>query len=547
MRKWFASLAVLGLAATAATAQTIPNAIANSLFQVSEDDNAAELAYKLFYPSAAGEAFNVDFNSDAAGMTVMGVAVELYISAGTGQIGTVAVCADNLALDASGRTPDLASPLASLTNPTGSPSAGGGFCSGFTTYDTPDVALGTGGVHGVVSFAVNDSNTWMCTDAWDSSGFNHTGARHSFWTTDSYATPSSYSFNKWNYMIRLSGPPATPGGGLFLVNGLTSGTMPGGGTISLQFWSSDGAAPTLYLMVLNAGGPLIAFLPVVLSTGNTNFVPNGIQQLGVITGTMPCSATGLTLTFGCFFSDNLDKKKNGKNKIKLSNFSSTTVTPSKICSPNVCFGIRDDGTMENGVFNPRIWYGFGSAAKTNDCASVHMGKASPLAPVVTNLTAVESATWDFCGTNPCWQQVGIYQSNLTVDPSGNTPNLGAPLTSIGGSSACYPGGAFTGSWGFPATVYDTPDILANTTTDYHTSFEWASNDSCLFVGLDGGAGWVGGTSDDLGDDCAPQIQGTSSVGSNSFYSLDGFATPAVDGTGGGIYPVYNLLERIDWN
>jgi hypothetical protein len=547
MRKWFASLAVLGLAATAATAQTIPNAIANSLFQVSEDDNAAELAYKLFYPSAAGEAFNVDFNSDAAGMTVMGVAVELYISAGTGQIGTVAVCADNLALDASGRTPDLASPLASLTNPTGSPSAGGGFCSGFTTYDTPDVALGTGGVHGVVSFAVNDSNTWMCTDAWDSSGFNHTGARHSFWTTDSYATPSSYSFNKWNYMIRLSGPPATPGGGLFLVNGLTSGTMPGGGTISLQFWSSDGAAPTLYLMVLNAGGPLIAFLPVVLSTGNTNFVPNGIQQLGVITGTMPCSATGLTLTFGCFFSDNLDKKKNGKNKIKLSNFSSTTVTPSKICSPNVCFGIRDDGTMENGVFNPRIWYGFGSAAKTNDCASVHMGKASPLAPVVTNLTAVESATWDFCGTNPCWQQVGIYQSNLTVDPSGNTPNLGAPLTSIGGSSACYPGGAFTGSWGFPATVYDTPDILANTTTDYHTSFEFANNDSCLFVGLDGGAGWVGGTSDDLGDDCAPQIQGTSSVGSFSFYSLDGFATPAVDGTGGGIYPVYNLLERIDWN
>ena len=546
MRKWFASLAVLGLAATAATAQTIPSAIANSLFQVSEDDNAAETSFKIFYPTVAGEAYNVDFDNAGAGMTVMGVAIQMYVSSGQGQIGQVAVCADNLALDASGRTPDLASPLSSLTNPTGSPFTGGPYCSGFTTYDTPDVTLGTGGAHAVMSFATNDSNTWLCTDMWDSSGFNHTGTRHSFFTTDSYATPASYSFNKWNWMIRLAGPPPTPGGGLFLVNGLTSGNMPGGGTISLQFWSSDGAAPTLYLMVLNAGGPLIAFLPVVLSTGFTNFVPNGIQQLGVITGTMPCSATGLTLTFGCFFSDNLDKKKNGKNKIKLSNFASTTVVPSKICSPNVCFGIRDDGVMENGVFNPRIWYGFGSAAKTNDCASVHMGKASPLAPVVTNLTAVESVTWDFCGGNPCWQQIGIYQSNLTLDPSGNTPNLGSPLTSIGGSTACNPGGA-GGVWGFPAVVYDTPDILANTTTDYHASFEWANNDSCLFVGLDGGAGWIGGTNDDAGDDCAPQIQGTSSVGSNSFYSLDGFATAAVDGTTGGIYPVYNLLQRIDWN
>jgi hypothetical protein len=546
MRKWFASLAVLGLAATAATAQTIPSAIANSLFQVSEDDNAAETSFKIFYPTVAGEAYNVDFDNAGAGMTVMGVAIQMYVSSGQAQIGQVAVCADNLALDASGRTPDLASPLASLTNPTGSPFTGGPYCSGFTTYDTPDVTLGTGGAHAVMSFATNDSNTWLCTDMWDSSGFNHTGARHSFFTTDSYATPASYSFNKWNWMIRLAGPPPTPGGGLFLVNGLTSGNMPAGGTIALQFWSSDGSAPTLYLMVLNAGGPLIAFLPVVLSTGFTNFVPNGIQQLGVITGTMPCSATGLTLTFGCFFSDNLDKKKNGKNKIKLSNFASTTIVPSKICSPNVCFGIRDDGVMDGGVFNPRVWYGLGAASRTNDCASVHMGKASPNAPVVTNLIAVEAVTWDFCGTNRCWQQIGIYPSNLTLDPSGNTPNLASPLTSIGGSTACYPGGA-GGVWGFPAVVYDTPDVGANTTTDYHVAFEWVTRDSCLFQGLDGGTGVVGGTNDDAGDDCAPQIQGTSSVGSNSFYSLDGFATVAIDSTGGGVFPVFNLMQRIDWN
>jgi hypothetical protein len=536
MWKCFASLAVIGLTATAATAQTIPAAVANSLFQVAEDDNGPELAFKLTSPTVAGEAYNVDFNTDAAGMTVMGVAFEMYVSSGTGQIGQIAVCGDNLALDASGRTPDLASPLASLTNPTGSPAAGG-FCGSFTTYDTPDVTLGTGGAHAVVSFAVGGTNTWMCADAWDSAGFNHTGARHSFFTTDSYATPAAYSASKWNYMIRLAGPPATPGGGLFLVNGLTSGTMKAADTISLQFWSSDASAPTLYLMVLNAGGPLISFLPIVLSTGKSNFVPNGIQQLGMMSGTMPCAATGLTLTFGCFFSDNLDKKKNGKNKIKLSNFASTTVGPSKICSPNVCFGIRDDGVLDNGVFNPRIWYGIGTAAKTNDCASVHMGKASSSAPVVTNLTAVEAVTWDFCGTNPCWQQVGIYASNLTLDPAGNTPNLASPLTSIGGSTACSSGGV----WGFPAFVYDTPDILANTTTDYHTSFEWANGDSCLYVGLDND-----GTDDNAGNNCAPDLSAGPSA-SASFYSLDGFATVAIDSSGGGIFPVFNLMERIDWN
>jgi hypothetical protein len=537
----FASFAVLGLAATAATAQTIPGAIANSLFQVAEDDGEAELAFKITYPTVAGEAYNVDFDTDAAGVTVMGVAVGIYANSGQAQIGQIAVCGDNLALDASGRTPDLASPLASLTNPTGWIAFAGQFCTYFTTFDTPDVTLGTGGAHAVVSFATGDSDTWMCADAWDSSGSNHTGARHSFFTTDSYATPASYSFNKWNYGIRLAGVPPTPGGGLFLVNGTTSGTMKGLSNISLQFWSSDASAPTLYLLVLNAGGPLISFLPVVRSTGYTNTYPNGIQQLGVFSGTMPCSAIGLTFAFGCFFSDNLDKKKNGKNKIKLSNFSSTTVAATMVCSPNVCFGLRDDGTMDNGAFNPRIWYGLGSAARTNDCATVHMGRAAPPPLPVNNLTAVEAVTWDFCGTHPCWQQVGIYAPNLTVDPSGATPNLGSPLTSIGGSTACF-SGAVGNTWGFPAVVYDTPDILADTTTDYHATFEWANNDSCLFIGLDNN-----GTSDDSGNDCAPIISGTSSVGSSSFYTLDGFATPAVDSTGGGVFPVFNLMQRIDWN
>jgi hypothetical protein len=254
---------------------------------------------------------------------------------------------------------------------------------------------------------------------------------------------------------------------------------------------------------------------------------------------MPCSAVGLTLSFGCFFSDNLDKKPNGANRIKLSSFATTTVTSDLTCNPNLCFGIRDDGAMEIGIFNPRIWYGVGTASKTNDCATVHIGKASPAPPVVHNLTAVEAVTWDFC-TGPCWQAIGIYPANTLLDPTGDTPDLSSPITSIGGTSACPPSGGAV--WGFPANVYDTPDVVANTTTDYHVTFVWANNDSCLFIGLDSN-----GTSDDLGNDCAPAIQGTSPAGSNSYYSLDGCATPAIDSTSGGVFPVFNLMQRIDWN
>jgi hypothetical protein len=79
MRRGFVSLASLGFVAATATAQTIPANIANSLFQVAEDDGAAEVAFKITYPTAAGEAYNVDFNADGAGMTVMGVAVGLRL------------------------------------------------------------------------------------------------------------------------------------------------------------------------------------------------------------------------------------------------------------------------------------------------------------------------------------------------------------------------------------------------------------------------------------------------------------------------------------
>ena len=540
MTKTWIAASLAGFAAAEAPAQTIPASITNSLFQVAEDDGVAEAAFKLLTPTPAGEAYNVDFDAAGAGMTILGLSAELYVTAGTIRLGFAAICGDDLAVDASGRTPDLANPLSILANPSGGP-PWASFCLQSTVFDLPDVTLGTGGAHGVIAFPAGDTATWICADASDQYGSAHTGPRHSFYTTDSYATPASYAAQKWNYMIRLVGTPRTPGGGLFLINGVSAASIRSGTDIALQFWSSDGNAATQYLefLAVTSAGPFLPLPAVVLTTGDSNFLPNGIQQLGVVSGPMPCAAIGAKFQFGCFFSDNLDRKPNGKNKIKLSNLASVAVIPSRACWPNVCFGIADDGTMDNYVFNPRIWYGLGSAAGTNDAASVHMGQVSPLGPAVKSLTAVESVTWDFCG-GFSWQLIAICSSNTVLDPSGNTPDIATPLTSICNSSAYH--GHIEGTWGFPAEVYDVPDVVANTTTDYHSVYEWSYGDSCLFLGLDSN-----GTGDDDGMDCAPAISGTSPVGSASFFSLDGFATPAVDSTNGGTFPVYNVMERIDWN
>jgi hypothetical protein len=519
MRKWFASLAVLGFVAAAATAQTIPSGIANALRYYQYDDRTAETSYKIGVPSGAGESFNVDFDDDARGKRIMGVQIPCYVTSSAAPgIGSISVCPDNLTLDPFGHTPDLSSPLTALLNPTGQPGLGG-FCTSNPTYDLPDVTAPTTGLHGCMSFVSGDSGTWLCTDLFSPVG-------HSYFTTNSYAS-AAIPFSV-NWMIRLATPHYVPAGGEFLINGGTNVTIGGLATMSLQFWSRDSVAPTFYLQELDLGGPLIPLPGIVLLTGLSNFAPNGIQSLGELSGPVPCSAAGAVVTFRAFFMDNLDLKKNGHPKIKLTGPATATLTSSKACCPQLCFGIADDGAMDG-----TIWKVQGTAG-SKDYFNVHMGflpapgTATGCPGPVTNLTGVELVSWDFCGSGPCWAQVGIYQSN-PVDPSGNTPDVSAPLTSVGGASACMPPGSI--GWGFPAVFYDTPDIAANTTTDYHTAAQWASQDSCTWMGADEDT-----VDDDAGNDCAGPFPNTT-----SFFTLDGYATNAIP------FSFANWQERIDWN
>src|SRR6185503_18274481 len=97
--------------------------------------------WKIGLPTGVGEAYSVDFELDASGLTLFGVGVGTSETGPGGAIESISVCPDNLAVDPTGATPDVASPLTSLLNPFGLPGAGAGFCPEPVAYDLPDVTL----------------------------------------------------------------------------------------------------------------------------------------------------------------------------------------------------------------------------------------------------------------------------------------------------------------------------------------------------------------------------------------------------------------------
>ena len=170
---------------------------------------------------------------------------------------------------------------------------------------------------------------------------------------------------------------------------------------------------------------------------------------------------GFPLPFNVYWLDTTVVKANGKHPILASNTAAMTLVSSTACN-GLCFGQRDDGTFDGFVFR------VSNPAGSNDWFSVRHGTPS-LALGVSTLTGVEVATWDFCGTGGTrsWAEVGIYPANLSIASNGSLPDVANPLATVGGASA--PVAPNTRDWGYPATLYDTPDVLANTTTIYHTA------------------------------------------------------------------------------
>lgn len=543
MRKWFASLAVLGFASAVATAQTIPMPPVGGCGQTQQmgyDDGTSETSWKVSWPTTAGDAFSVDFNAEAANIASIGVGMNLWESSTSAPHGLkyVGLFPDNLVVDSTGHTPDLNNPYSILGNLsgtatiTGTPGVGAGYCPGFIGYDTPDVVLPSvlgGGVHAAMSFLTGDSNTWLCSDQSSNAG-------HSYFSVNNYSTAALGLSG--NLMLRVLGGVSPPPGGSasFTVNnsaGLVS--VKQAGTIATTLWSTCAIQPTAYLQgALITGYPFIAAPQIVMFTGFENFTTISDQFQGTVCGPLsdptqgPCVPAGLNFALGAFYADNCDLKKNGNPKIKATNFVLVTVTPDPgACNPCVCFGQKDDGSLDGTIWKVQ------NPAGSKDYFNVHVGTfADPTGGNCgTQFTSVQMASWDFCGSGPSWGSVGIYTSNTAIDTTGGTPDVSVGGTVASATTLSMPAGA--AEWDYStATTYDFPDVTLSSafSGDLHIAAQWASQDSCTWIASDTDA-----TDDNAGNDCA-QFPST-----NSYFTLDGYTTAAIP------FGNVNWIMKINWN
>jgi len=525
-RSLLGSLAVVTLTATSALAQTLgpppPVGGCGQSQSLLFDDGTAETSWKVRNPTQNSDGFSVDFDDMAGTMTVTGIALNTYqASSGTpAGIRYVALCPDNLAVDSTGQTPDLINPLSMLGGTRnrvallGTPGPAAGFCPGLLTYDTPDVTVPTtGGAHAAMSFLNKDAVTFLCMDQ----GSN---AKRSYFTSTAFtqaATPLA-----GNLQMRVVGTVNPVGGSGYLTvqNSASKVSFAETDNVVVTFWSTAPVQPTFYLQgIFITGFPFIAVPQAILLTGFENFAPISDLTQGTICGTPapPCGFAGLSFSFGAFYNDNADLKPNGHGKIKASNLVQCTITQGslKLCNPCACFGQIDDGTFDGNLW--KVQNPAGPADYFNNRIDHFDGAGNPCSTPAT-YTSIQAMSWDFCGTGPSWAAAGIYGSSTSL--GGNTPDLLNPLvqcTTLQVTTATGPTYANGTTYDFPDVNASTNSALANTLV-MHTVVQWPLGDSCI---------WIGSDADGIDDDASSTGSCTVVPSTASFFTLNGYTTPAV--------------------
>jgi len=460
-----------------------------------EWDGSAELCWKVNNPSTASDAFSVDLDNRCAGLEVVAICAGFCdTNPAAGAVpGFLSICPDNLVVDPTGRTPDKLNPCVGVVKPTGNP---GTFCTDVVAYDVPDKCLGSTNLHVVQGFCPGDSSLWLCAD---SSG---PWFANSYFTTDCYATPAIGFTVNW-----MLGPGVIPKPVRFWVNGGTSTTIEELDTVALLFVGSCSFQPFMIFLTNCAGGLIVPAINLVFFTGIGAVDDAG--NTACIVAAWPCEAFHGTLCLGTVY-----KECPPSRKIKISNDVAITVNHDTGCDPpiNAPYGKKDDGVLDSTIWKTMNPTGSG------DWFNVHHGVAPSS---VSTLTGVDVSSWNFCAVGSPWGEVGIYNSNLTLDPSGGTPKLPGAAVNVG---QVVP--AAQSDWGCPATLYDTADIGTGG-GDWHGAAKWATADSCLWLGSD-----TDGTDD--------AFSNTSIPATCSYFAPDNFAAPAIQ------FTPANWMIRLLW-
>jgi hypothetical protein len=488
-----ASLGVLVFAATASAQTFDPTGWAS----VRTDTGPSTNGWKVTGPSGPSDWFNVNLGGLATGFAAHGVLFD----------GNESIGVPGLWKELGFRTSNaLGDPDVSLGGlivaQNNAPMAAGDGWGDEYGWTVPITTLGTD-VHAVCTWFGGDSHLWANSDN------DGVSSGRSAWTLDGYATAGN-AFSP-DMFIGAVGFPAGYQGSL-LINGGSSGTVGQGGTVCLTFSAcAANAASALYLFTPLFFGPL---LPISLTITGNPVTGGPLPNQWTVCYTLTCSdPTGGPFGLGTIYLDPCDLKPNGKPKAKVSTSASLTITPAKACAG--CFGLQDDEGYDGSGWVVQL------PAGPSDYFNVNHGSPQSSSNV-SNITGVEVATWDLCGTGATWANVGVYP-DLAAMPG--TPDVSSPFA-VDPNPSFAPG---TFDTAYPATMYAVPSFAASTTTTYHAVVQWSPAESCIAV-----------NADTTGDafTCATPLGGTAMT---SAWTLDGYAT-------GALYVNYaNWMMAIRWN
>ena len=505
MKKLLASVGVLAIAA-GANAQNSGDSVPE-LHDTSADytDGNNETAYKSNQPSGPSDWWNSFKSTELNGLAIDALVADWVETAG--------VAGSHAEF---GIYPDLGAGVPDIANPTVTT---GGVVTvnandAFDTdayYSVPKTTLtGTAGYHVAANFTSGDSHTWMGADTTSFLG-------RTFFTGTSYAGGAFAISAEIDMYV---GSPRSGAPGTLLINGSTNASVGQQGVACVEFFGS--ALNTRFIFYFAVGGnPFIQLLPAGF-TVTDNFLGGSCPFSWALCAQLDCNApTATGLEFNTIWQDQVDLKPNGKAKLKVGASAFLDITADNTCGGGgTCFGQLDDCVLDGNIWKVQ------NPAGPSDWFNVNHGVPSS---GVTTLTGARVSSYDFCATGPCWAEVGIYPSNLTVDPTGTTPDVSNPLSNVVGASACMPPSEASGTC--PTTPYDGPDYTVDSQAagGVHVAAHWPSADSCI---------WLGSDTDGIDSPCGTPIP---SNGLTSLFTTSSYASPAVQFTGA------NWMMQIDWN
>ncbi|MFO0982965.1 MAG: hypothetical protein U1E76_14755 [Planctomycetota bacterium] len=389
----------------------LPQSLEDAALWVSDTDGSIESGWIVQLPAGSADYFNVahavtaaanaDELSLALPVTAIGVSVADFGALVT--FPAVGVFFANLALDASGNTPDLAAPLSRVSSPALAPSG----LFDFVAIDLPDATIpsGTTKLHAVVQLPAGE--TGQLAVGADTSG----AAGTSFSTRNGYVSIGQPFPGNLGLNVGQDNGTSKTDGRLRLASDLQDRTgdrlaltVAPGKDIQLAMFAPHSIDKWMLFLADAACVPAIrvgGVLPVTADPdGDGGYLRVGIRW--------PIGFGGQTFHLAAAYGDANAGAHGFTNCVTI------------VADNELPFGRWDDGGID------AAWF-ISLPSGPSDYFSVDF--LGPPANV-NNVIGLRLAVMDFGTLTPAFPEAGVAGPNNAIDPTGLTPDLAHPLAQI---------------------------------------------------------------------------------------------------------------------